>query len=87
MLMRAARSAGGMAPLAATQVWGPITATLDWCEENYIAWWTAELWNTLSNVFIFVPCFVGMYLSLRDGLETRMFLSYLGLASVGMGSW
>lgn len=78
-----------MAPVTSDgdQYWGGITATLDWCEDNYVVWWAAELWNTVSNTFIFLPCVVGMMHSLQHGLEQRIFWSYFGLASVGLGSW
>ncbi len=31
--------------------WGPRTASVDWCEPNYVhTFWIAEFWNTLSSV-------------------------------------
>lgn len=66
--------------------WGPVTSTLDWCEINYERnAYIAEYWNTISNVFMFVPTLIGV-LFLR-GVEPRFVGCYLSLALVGFGSW
>ncbi|KAJ3011148.1 Alkaline ceramidase 3 [Thoreauomyces humboldtii] len=67
--------------------WGPPTATLDWCEENYIVTHSiAEFWNTLTNVgFIFLAA-LGVWSCLRTGSESRMIVSYVALGLVGCGS-
>ncbi|CAM9683400.1 unnamed protein product, partial [Hapterophycus canaliculatus] len=67
--------------------WGPVTATIDWCEENY-AWsyFVAEFWNTLSSLAIFFAGLYGWYVALIDGLEARFQVSQLLVASVGIGS-
>lgn len=67
--------------------WGPVTASIDWCEENYR--WTyfiAEWWNTLSSLAIFAAGMYGFSIALLDGQETRFQVSHLLVASIGIGS-
>ncbi|CAG5115483.1 unnamed protein product [Candidula unifasciata] len=68
--------------------WGRPTATLDWCEENYvISYYVAEFWNTLSNaVMIFAPL-VMVYVGYKENHEKRFIYSFLALSVVGIGSW
>ncbi|KAJ3411621.1 hypothetical protein HDV05_001990 [Chytridiales sp. JEL 0842] len=41
--------------------WGPVTSTLDWCEENYIhSHYIAELFNTLSMIFLTLLAYWGL---------------------------
>lgn len=67
--------------------WGPVTATIDWCETNY-AWspFVAEFWNTLSSLAIFFAGMYGWHIAVVDGLEMRFQVSQLLVASVGVGS-
>lgn len=75
-----------MAPIAG--YWGQPTATLDWCEENYIVTpYIAEFWNTLSNLAMIVPAFSGLYFAYKTQLERRFMLCFISLALVGFGSW
>ena len=40
--------------------WGPPSATMNWCEEDYVVTpWIAEFWNTLSNLTFVVLVSVG----------------------------
>ncbi|KAL6080643.1 Alkaline ceramidase 3 [Balamuthia mandrillaris] len=67
--------------------WGPVTASIDWCEPNYIVSpYVAEFWNTVSNVaLVFLPLIVfGQYR--RYQLETRFQVLTLATAVVGLGS-
>jgi len=68
--------------------WGPVTATLDWCEANYqFSEYIAEMVNSISNVFtIALACF-GAYLVRRESLPSRYFWGYIGLGIVGLGSF
>eukprot|EP01084_Bolivina_argentea_P314782 545252_1 len=35
--------------------WGEVTATRDWCENNYaVTYYVAEFWNTTSNIFYYI---------------------------------
>jgi len=68
--------------------WGPPTATLDWCEENYVSsFYIAELWNTISNLSFILFTLFGVLQCWRLSLEWRYFRSYLGITLVGLGSW
>ncbi|XP_068687392.1 alkaline ceramidase 3-like [Montipora foliosa] len=67
--------------------WGEPTATLDWCEENYVVSpFLAEFWNSISNWFLLIPPAFGAYLSLKHRLEQRYTLSFIGFCVVGLGS-
>ncbi|KAM4701416.1 alkaline ceramidase 3 [Discoglossus pictus] len=68
--------------------WGAPTSTLDWCEENYaVSVYIAEFWNTVSNLIMILPPIYGAIQTVKDGLETRYVVAYLGLTAVGLGSW
>ncbi|EDQ87747.1 uncharacterized protein MONBRDRAFT_37733 [Monosiga brevicollis MX1] len=68
--------------------WGPVTSTIDWCEENYVVSpYIAEFWNTVSNLWIMVPSLLGAWHVLQLGLEKRYLFAFLSLAMVGLGSW
>mmetsp|Transcript_8204 Transcript_8204/g.15223 ORF Transcript_8204/g.15223 Transcript_8204/m.15223 type:complete len:286 (-) Transcript_8204:248-1105(-) len=67
--------------------WGPITATLDWCEENYVLTsFVAEFWNTLSNAAIVGLALYGLRQSTRYRLESQFVMCYFALLCVGIGS-
>jgi dihydroceramidase len=68
--------------------WGPVTSTLDWCEENYVSsQFLAEFWNTLTNLGMVFLCVFGLYRCMQNRSEIRVHLAYLGLFIVGLGSW
>jgi len=68
-------------------VWGPRTASIDWCEDNYtVTVWIAEFWNTVSNLAMIIPPIYALLTSATQ-LERRYVLSYLMLLLVGIGSW
>nr|CAB3219682.1 alkaline ceramidase 3-like [Phallusia mammillata] len=78
-----------MAPrLDVSGIWGPVTSTLDWCEENYVVTpYIAEFWNTVSNVIMIFPPLVCAIYYWRKGVELRHVLTSLSLLAVGLGSW
>ncbi|KAI8918758.1 ceramidase-domain-containing protein [Entophlyctis helioformis] len=68
--------------------WGPVTATLDWCEENYtVSYYIAEWWNTWSNLIFPAAALVGVWSSWQTKSEARIYAMYLALAVVGAGSF
>lgn len=70
-----------------TGVWSPRSASIDWCEENYVLTpYIAEFWNTISNISMIVTPIYGLYNCYILGLEKRYFVSYLLFLLVGIGS-
>ncbi|AGO14054.1 AaceriAGR199Wp [[Ashbya] aceris (nom. inval.)] len=68
--------------------WGPPTATIDWCEENYVvSYYVAEWANTVSNAWFVALALYQLYSVRRHGLERRFALTAAGFAAVGAGSW
>ncbi|CAG8550436.1 12899_t:CDS:2 [Funneliformis mosseae] len=68
--------------------WGDPTATLDWCEENYIVHkYIAEFINTTTNLIFISLAIFGIHSTLKYGLSFRNVLGYAGIALVGIGSW
>jgi dihydroceramidase len=67
--------------------WGPVTASIDWCEPNYVvSYYVAEFWNTISNLgFIAFPM-VWLYLGIRYQFERRLILACVATFMVGLGS-
>ncbi|KAI3387210.1 hypothetical protein SNEBB_004644 [Seison nebaliae] len=75
--------------------WKNITATLDWCEENYaVSIYVAEFWNSISNLLmIILPAIHLWRLMLKkyrtppNSLESwRACMPYFSLLTVGIGS-
>ena len=67
--------------------WGAVTATVDWCERNYfVTEHVAELWNSLSSLFIVAAGVGAAVQAVRVGAETRYVLIGAILAVVGLGS-
>lgn len=74
--------------LAKPGVWGPVTATLDWCEVNHqFSPYIAEMANTFSNLFTVGIALAGLSNALKQNLPTRYAVGYLGVALVGVGSF
>ena len=68
--------------------WGQPTATLDWCEKNYVvSYYIAEFWNTITNLWFIVPAIYGIIDSYKQGFETRYIACYALLLLTGVGSW
>ncbi|KAH6917050.1 ceramidase [Coprinopsis sp. MPI-PUGE-AT-0042] len=69
-------------------IWGPVTATLDWCEINYqFSPYVAEMANTFSNLFTVAISLLGLQHAASQGLPKRYIMGYLGVALVGVGSF
>ncbi|KAF8167377.1 ceramidase [Crassisporium funariophilum] len=74
--------------LQKTGVYGPVTATLDWCELNHqFSPYVAEMANTFSNLFTVALALCGYLEATREGLPKRYGLGYAGVALVGIGSF
>jgi dihydroceramidase len=68
--------------------WGNVTATLDWCEENYShSHYVAEFYNTFSNLIFLAFAIFGMKNCYSEKLEARFYWTYTGLLTVGVGSF
>lgn len=65
--------------------WEPITATIDWCEENYqVTRYVVEFWNTMSSLLFIGAGWFGWREHRRLPVRCRMV--YAGIALVGVGS-
>ncbi|ORZ12077.1 ceramidase [Lobosporangium transversale] len=78
-----------MAPTTASfdQVgyWSPNTASVDWCENNYVvSYYIAEFWNTISSLFIILLGELGLYLCPTK--EKRFKVTFRTITVVGIGS-
>lgn len=68
--------------------WGPVTSSIDWCEENYsICSYIAEFWNTITNAIFIIYALVGMWSVIKFHYEHRFFWANFGLMCIGIGSW
>lgn len=72
----------------ALSAYWPRTATLDWCEENYVECkYIAEFWNSLTNLSYVLLALYGMFNAWRYGMERRFLLAYASIGVVGIGSF
>ncbi|KAI9889168.1 MAG: hypothetical protein M1814_005759 [Vezdaea aestivalis] len=67
--------------------WDPITATLNFCEEEYYATpYIAEVVNTLTNVIFVYLAFRGLRSCFMQGHHPMFIITFLGYLCVGLGS-
>ncbi|KAI9353893.1 ceramidase [Obelidium mucronatum] len=68
---------------------GPVTSTMDWCEENYIVTpWIAEFYNSISNVAYLITTIIGLKSVRAAGItDKRTYLALYSMAVVGIGSF
>ncbi|KAF9185250.1 Alkaline ceramidase 3 [Haplosporangium sp. Z 11] len=65
--------------------WSPNTASVDWCENNYVVtYYIAEFWNTISSLFIILLGELGLYLCPTK--ERRFKVAFRTVSIVGIGS-
>ncbi|KAG0348234.1 Alkaline ceramidase 3 [Podila humilis] len=65
--------------------WSPNTASVDWCENNYVmSFYVAEFWNTVSNVSSLFAAGVGYHFFPTD--ERRFKYLFWTFYLVGIGS-
>ncbi|KAJ3206668.1 Alkaline ceramidase 3 [Clydaea vesicula] len=71
-----------------TQYHGPVTSSVDWCEENYeVTPYIAEFFNSVSSLAMMIISFYGIYKHRNlDILTKRFFFLYLAIVVVGIGS-
>ncbi|KAI8333860.1 ceramidase [Chlamydoabsidia padenii] len=68
--------------------WGPVTATIDWCEENYaVTPYVAEFINTTTNLSFALLSLFGIYNTIYYGCKKSFIIAHLGVLLVGFGSW
>ncbi|TFL03748.1 alkaline phytoceramidase [Pterulicium gracile] len=68
--------------------WGPITATLDWCEANYqFSHYIAEMANACSNVYSIGLAVMGTRNMWQEGLPPTFVLGFVMFGLVGFGSF
>lgn len=68
--------------------WGPVTSTLDWCEENYVvSHYVAEWSNTFTNTIFILSALYTIHCVVRNRFETRFLLIGFTYCLVGVGSW
>jgi dihydroceramidase len=65
--------------------WEPITATIDWCEDNYrYSSYIVEFWNTLTSFLFVLAGAFGFIQHFRLPLPARV--AFIGVVVVGIGS-
>ncbi|KAK7193831.1 Alkaline ceramidase 3 [Paraphaeosphaeria sporulosa] len=75
-------------PPAQAGRWSPVTSTLNWCEEDYYATiYSAEIINTLTNIWFMYLSAKGIHNCLTNGHDTTFLVSYIGYLLVGTGSF
>lgn len=68
--------------------WGPVTSSINWCEEDYVVTkYIAEFCNTTTNLVFVVLATIAIYNAIRYHYERRILLSSFGYLLVGIGSW
>ncbi|GMM47605.1 alkaline dihydroceramidase [Pichia kluyveri] len=68
--------------------WGPPTATIDWCEENYLFTpYIAEVINAFTNVFFVLLALHHIYSTFKNNHGVLYIFISIGFASVGIGSF
>ncbi|TID17623.1 hypothetical protein CANINC_003989 [Pichia inconspicua] len=71
-----------------TPFWGPPTATIDWCEENYLfSPYVAEIVNAFTNVGFVLLAVHHIYSALKNKVGPLYLFISLGFATVGLGSF
>uniref|UniRef100_A0A2P2JWS1 Alkaline ceramidase 3-like n=1 Tax=Rhizophora mucronata TaxID=61149 RepID=A0A2P2JWS1_RHIMU len=66
--------------------WGPVTST-DWCEKNYAySSYTAEFFNTISNVPSIIFALIGLISALGQRFEKRFTVLHISNIVLAIGS-
>ncbi|ODV87549.1 hypothetical protein CANARDRAFT_174583 [[Candida] arabinofermentans NRRL YB-2248] len=68
--------------------WGPVTSTIDWCEENYvISKYFAEIINSTTNLLFFKLSFDLLKSSIINKHGIIFIFCSIGMFTVGVGSF
>ncbi|ODV87548.1 hypothetical protein CANARDRAFT_97527 [[Candida] arabinofermentans NRRL YB-2248] len=68
--------------------WGPVTATIDWCEENYIlSPYIAEVVNSFTNFIFLLLGAHHLYSTIKNKFGYLYIFISIGFAAVGLGSF
>ncbi|KIV81482.1 hypothetical protein PV11_03667 [Exophiala sideris] len=68
--------------------WGPVTATLNWCEEDYyLTTYSAEIVNALTNLVFVYLAYKGISNCIRNGHDSVFLLGFISYLVIGLGSF
>ncbi|EPQ64208.1 Bgt-991 [Blumeria graminis f. sp. tritici] len=69
-------------------VWGPVTSTINWCEEDYYATiYSAEIVNTLTNILFIILGVKGLRNCIKYKHDNVFAVAFSGYMLVGIGSF
>jgi dihydroceramidase len=76
-----------MADSMVASFWGPVTSTMELCEENYArSSYIAEFYNTLSNAPCILLALIGLVNALRQRFEKRFSVLHISNMILSIGS-
>ncbi|CCG80603.1 Putative uncharacterized protein [Taphrina deformans PYCC 5710] len=68
--------------------WGPVTASINWCEEDYVVTkYIAEFCNTTTNAVFVILAAIAIRNAIRYHYERRILLTSFGFMLVGVGKF
>lgn len=75
-------------PEPGTGYWGPVTSTIDWCEENYLfSPYIAEMANSMTNIAFVLLALQHLYSAIKNKHGWLYIFISIGFAFVGFGSF
>ncbi|ATZ47641.1 hypothetical protein BCIN_02g08990 [Botrytis cinerea B05.10] len=74
-------------PSSGPGYWGPVTSTINWCEEDYYATiYSAEIVNTITNLMFVILAWKGMSSCIKYGHDRVFLVAFLSYLVIGVGS-
>ncbi|KAF0322308.1 alkaline phytoceramidase [Colletotrichum asianum] len=74
-------------PPSGDGVWNPVTATINWCEEDYyVSPYVAEVVNTFTNAIFVYLALVGIFSCVRNKHPGVFLVAYIGYMIIGVAS-
>ncbi|KAF2096414.1 alkaline ceramidase, partial [Rhizodiscina lignyota] len=68
--------------------WNPVTATINWCEEDYYASiYSAEIVNTLTNLVFICLAYKGIRNCIQHGHDPEFLAAFFSYLFIGIGSF